>query len=412
MDNLTHTLISAMVGEAIHRSVPPSTTLTDGERRNVAIAVMVVGGNLPDADVIYTTWAGSPLAYLLHHRGHTHTVVGALILSAALFLAVRLWWRYRKVEPHPADIRFLLGLSVLATLLHIGLDFTNSYGVHPFWPVDDHWYYGDAIFIVEPLLWACSAALLFTVRNTIARALVALVLAAGIGLSWFSGLVPASLAALLTLLTLGLAVVGRHASARAALTAGIIAWLVVTAVFATTSRTAKARVDAILADGFPTARTLDTVLTPTPANPVCREVLAVQLEGNRYVIRTAFHSSAPGWIPADDCAELNLSGTRTAPLVPVARASTAEMAWTGELSMAADLPAAIARDYCAADALMQFARAPWAVRQGDGWVIGDLRYDREPELGIAEVDVGPSTDDCPRFRPPWVPPRQDLLTGG
>ena len=70
------------------------------------------------------------------------------------------------------------------------LDFTNSYGVHPFWPVDNRWYYGDAVFIVEPLLWACSAPLLFTLRSKVTRALVAVVLVVGIGLSWASGLVP------------------------------------------------------------------------------------------------------------------------------------------------------------------------------------------------------------------------------
>jgi inner membrane protein len=204
VDNLTHTLISVMVGEAIHRSTPASPVLTESARRNVAITVMVIGGNLPDLDVIYTALAGTKLDYLLHHRGHTHTIIGALILSLLLFVAVRLWWKYRKVEPQPADIRFLVALSLVAPLLHIGLDFTNSYGVHPFWPVDNRWYYGDAVSIVEPLLWACSAVLLFTLRSTFMRAVIALVLVAGLGLSWFSGLVPASLAVLLTLLTLGL----------------------------------------------------------------------------------------------------------------------------------------------------------------------------------------------------------------
>ena len=293
MDNLTHTLISAMVGEAIHRSTPASPTLTESSRRNVAIGVMVIGGNLPDSDVLYTGWAGTTLDYLLHHRGHTHTIVGSLILSLLLFVAVRLWWRYRRIEPHTADIRFLAVLAILAPLLHIGLDFTNSYGVHPFWPADDHWYYGDAVFIVEPLIWACSAPLLFTLRRRITRALVALVLAAGIGLSWFSGLVPVSLAAQLTLLTLGLVAVGRFSSARTALTSGIVAWLVVTSVFVATSRTAKNQIDALLAESFPAARTLDTALTPMPANPVCREVLTVQLAGDRYVARSGFYSLAP-----------------------------------------------------------------------------------------------------------------------
>ena len=411
MDNLTHTLVSVMVGEAIHRFTPASSALAGSSRRNVAIAVMVIGGNLPDLDVIYTGWAGTKLDYLLHHRGHTHTIVGALILSLLLFVAVRLWWRHRRVEPRPADIWFLVALSVLAPLLHIGLDFTNSYGVHPFWPVDNRWYYGDAVFIVEPLLWACSAVLLFTLRSTVMRVSIGAVLVGGVGLAWFSGLVPTSLAVLLTLLTLGLAAVSRYASPRAALTSGIIAWLAVTAVFVATSRTAKHQVDALLAVEFPTARTLDTVLTPTPANPVCREVLAVQLVGDRYVVRSAFHSVMPGWIPAGRCAELSLSGARTAPLVPVDQVSTDQLVWSGELSMAAGLPASLARDYCAVDSLLQFARAPWAAARGDGWLVGDLRYDREPGLGIAEVEVGPSRDECPRFRPPWAPPRQDLLVG-
>ena len=219
MDNVTHTLISAMVGEAIHRSTTASSTLTESAHRNVAIAVMVVGGNLPDSDLIYTRWAGTKLDYLLHHRGHTHTVVGRADPSLLLFAAVRLWWRYRRVEPSAADVRFLIVLAVLAPLLHLGLDFTNSYGVHPFWPVDNRWYYGDAVFIVEPLLWACAAPLLFTLRSRVMRALVGLVLVVGVGLGWGSGLVPVPFAALLTLLTVGLAVVGRTSSARTALPA-------------------------------------------------------------------------------------------------------------------------------------------------------------------------------------------------
>ncbi len=411
MDNLTHALISAMVGEAVHRSTTAGSKLTESAHRNVAISVMVIGGNLPDLDVIHTGLAGGTLDYLLHHRGHTHTVLGALVLSLLLFVAVRLWWRYRKVEPSAADVRFLVVLAVLAPLLHIGLDFTNSYGVHPFWPLDDHWYYGDAVFIVEPLLWACATPLLFTLRRRVTRALVALVLVAGVGLSWGSGLVPAPLAALLTLMTLGLAVVGRRSSARTALAAGIGAWLVLTAVFVAASRTADARLDTLLAQTFPTERTLDTVLTPMPVNPVCREVMTVAVVGDRYVVRRGTHSLLPAWLPADRCAQAGLGRTPTAPLVPVAGASTDELAWAGELSTALDLPATLARDHCAASALLQFARVPWAAPQPDGWLLGDLRYDREPELGLAEIAIGPSGDACPAYLPPWVPPRQDLLQG-
>ncbi len=409
MDNVTHTLISAMVGVAIHRSTAASSTLTRSAHRNVTIAVMVVGGNLPDADLIHTAWAGTTLDYLLHHRGYTHTIVGTLMLSLLLFATVRLWWRHRKVEPSVADVRVLMALSILAPLLHLGLDFTNSYGVHPFWPVDNRWYYGDAVFIIEPALWACSAPLLFTLRSAGMRVLVGLVLVIGIGLSWGSGLVPVPFTALLTLLTLGLAVLSRYSSARTALAGGLVGWVVLTAVFVATGRMADARIDALLADGFPTARTLDTVLTPMPGNPVCREVLTVQLVDSSYVMRSGTHSLLPAWMPAGECAQLRLSGSPTAPLVTTTQASTDDMAWHGELSVARDVPATLARDYCAVGALLQFARVPWAMPQGDGWLVGDLRYDREPELGFAEIEVGPSADDCPVFRAPWVPPRLDLL---
>ena len=411
MDNLTHTLISAMVGEAVHRSTAASSTLSRSAHRTVAIAVMVVGGNLPDADLIHTAWAGTKLDYLLHHRGYTHTVVGTLVLALLLYATVRLWWRHRRVEPSAADVRVLIVLAILAPLLHLGLDFTNSYGVHPFWPVDNHWYYGDAVFIVEPLLWACSAPLVFTLRGVGLRALVALVLVVGIGLSWGSGLVPAPFAALLTLLTLGLAIVGRTASARTALAGGLVAWLALTAVFVATGRMADARVETLLGDGFPTARTLDTVLTPMPVNPVCREVMTVQLVEDRYVVRSGTHSLLPAWMPAGECAQLRLSGSPTAPLVTAPEPPTDEMAWNGELSIARDVPANLERDYCAVGALLQFARVPWAIPQGDGWLVGDLRYDREPELGFAEIEVGPSADECPAHRPPWIPPRLDLLGG-
>jgi len=46
-----------------------------------------------------------------------------------------------------------------------------------------------------------------------------------------------------------------------------------------------ARVRAVLADALPTARTLDIVLAPLPANPVGHEVLAVPMVADTYVVR-------------------------------------------------------------------------------------------------------------------------------
>ena len=46
----------------------------------------------------------------------------------------------------------LFGLAYLAGLSHILLDFTNNYGVRPFWPFWERWYEWDIVFIVEPVL--------------------------------------------------------------------------------------------------------------------------------------------------------------------------------------------------------------------------------------------------------------------
>ena len=41
----------------------------------------------------------------------------------------------------------------LALANHLVHEAWNSYVVDPFWPVDNGWFYGDAINIVEPFFW-------------------------------------------------------------------------------------------------------------------------------------------------------------------------------------------------------------------------------------------------------------------
>jgi inner membrane protein len=45
---------------------------------------------------------------------------------------------------------FVLALLVMAT--HPALDYSNPYGLRPFLPFDGTWYYGDALFILDPLI--------------------------------------------------------------------------------------------------------------------------------------------------------------------------------------------------------------------------------------------------------------------
>ena len=47
--------------------------------RRLFYAAGIVAANLPDLDLFYTAVTPAPLGYLLHHRGHTHTLVGLVV---------------------------------------------------------------------------------------------------------------------------------------------------------------------------------------------------------------------------------------------------------------------------------------------------------------------------------------------
>jgi membrane-bound metal-dependent hydrolase YbcI (DUF457 family) len=79
MDNLTHSVVGLGIGALIDRSLPAEPT---PERRRIRSRMLLIIGclasNFPDLDLVLTPLLDAPLGYLLHHRGHTHTLVAAL----------------------------------------------------------------------------------------------------------------------------------------------------------------------------------------------------------------------------------------------------------------------------------------------------------------------------------------------
>jgi inner membrane protein len=51
--------------------------------------------------------------------------------------------------------------ALVASLSHLLLDWTNNYGLRPFFPFNPRWYEGSFVFIYEPLLWALFFLALF-----------------------------------------------------------------------------------------------------------------------------------------------------------------------------------------------------------------------------------------------------------
>jgi inner membrane protein len=82
--------------------------------------------------------------------------------------------------------------------------------------------------------------------------------------------------------------------------------------------------------------------------------------------------------------------------------------WRGEIVASRQELRRMAATSCEVAAFLRFSRAPWFREDPQGRFVGDLRFDREPELGFAELDVTRSSR-CPSYVPPWIPPRQDLI---
>jgi len=130
MFNSTHTFVGFTIARTgLDKWVPK------------AAVTAVIAANLPDIDIVFDL--GGVPSYIEHHRGISHSIVGipllSLALAAAMYIFTKNFWR-----------TFVLALVVMAT--HPALDYSNPYGLRPFLPFDGSWYYGDALFILDPLI--------------------------------------------------------------------------------------------------------------------------------------------------------------------------------------------------------------------------------------------------------------------
>jgi inner membrane protein len=113
---------------------------------------MTLAAEAPDLDVL---WAfRGPVTGFQHHRGITHTLIAAPVIALVTVGVVWLIHRCRKKPPSLAPRWALLWFfSLLAVLSHLLLDYTNNYGLRPFFPFNGHWYARSIIFIFDPLIF-------------------------------------------------------------------------------------------------------------------------------------------------------------------------------------------------------------------------------------------------------------------
>lgn len=153
MEPITHFLTGACIGRA-------------GFNRKTACATVVAALAAEAADLDILWGLGGPVDELKHHRGITHTLIGAPFVAAAVVLIIGAWHlgrqrRRRRNHPNapprvgpPLRWGWLYLTALTASLSHILLDWTNNYGVRPFFPFNPRWYAGSFVFIAEPVWWA------------------------------------------------------------------------------------------------------------------------------------------------------------------------------------------------------------------------------------------------------------------
>lgn len=116
MDPISHALVGLAAG---------GFSGDGGVLSNPLALGCLIGSVMPDADIIMQYWGD--YAYLKHHRGASHSLVGMAALSAAASLLIRLLF------PGSSFLSIFLW-TFIGCLTHVGLDIFNSYGAKLFWP--------------------------------------------------------------------------------------------------------------------------------------------------------------------------------------------------------------------------------------------------------------------------------------
>ncbi|MEO8624506.1 MAG: metal-dependent hydrolase [bacterium] len=378
MENITHSLVGATLAEL---ALPATATTA---QRRIFFTAGIIAANLPDADLLYARITAPPLGYLLHHRGHTHTL-GGLVAQALLIGLIALLPPLRK-RIGTGGTRF--GLLISAALLsHLVLDSWNSYGVHPFWPFDNRWLYGDAIYIAEPWLWILlGVAAVMNARSRLPRVMIATLLGVLIiVVAWFKFISIIAFASL-TLFAVSMALMMTNLPRRArAMAALATATVFVVAMFGI-SHVVEQRAIASIARA-PGAQVVDMALSPEPANPLCWSALGVVKDerAGEYVMTRG-----------------------SVALVDIARCGAADhgrVVWEAPVRQSLTNLRHSVRDDCRVRAWMQFGRAPaFANAQ-----ITDLRFGGLDRTNFTTMLPAAPNQACPRHLTAWAYPRADLL---
>lgn len=158
MDNLTHSLIGAVLGQAGLK-----------RKSGLAMPALILAANLPDIDAPCALYGIESLAM---RRGLSHGPLALLLLPpllAGVLVLFDRWQTKRGKRPEarpPVHFGWLVALCYIGALTHPAFDWLNNYGIRLLEPFSHRWFYGDALFIIDPWIIAMlGAGVWFSLRR-------------------------------------------------------------------------------------------------------------------------------------------------------------------------------------------------------------------------------------------------------
>jgi inner membrane protein len=148
MDNLTHSLIGAAIGQTGLKKLS-----------GLGMPTLIIAANIPDIDAACLLWLDG-VQHLGFRRGITHGPPAMIILPVLLTLAMVAFDRgqtKRGTRPEgrlPVRPWNLLLLAFIGCVSHPAFDWLNNYGIRLLEPFSSQWFYGDTLFIIDAWLLA------------------------------------------------------------------------------------------------------------------------------------------------------------------------------------------------------------------------------------------------------------------
>ena len=401
MDNITHSLIGVGIAHLFKKKTP--------ELNRAAVWTAVIASNLPDLDFLSRSLGSDGgLIYLVQHRGYTHTLLLAMPVGmVAAFLGIKLGRLKEKQENR--EIFRLIAIGTIGVLMHVFMDWCNSYGVHPFSPFWNRWYYGDRIFIIEPLLWFCLLPLIFHITSS--SWFRALSLGLGVfmmGLVWTGWFTTGWVIFWVSLWAL--VFVFLQSQKPQAIRYAFFGFILTLITFGASSSAARKLITQDLFKMAPQVNLIQLSMTPGPSNPLCWQFTGLSIENsNEYVARTGTISLAPKVLDPRDCHFFSrfqgngiLTAIKNEPENP-------NILFAGEYRRPLHEFHQLRNSDCNFDALLRSSRIPFWWTDSKGSWVSDLRFERGSESRtFFRVKLG-SSEGCPVDLPNWEYPVHQVV---